>query len=318
MTAFAEYTGFSMNTEVTWKIYNGYTQNMEESTKAELARLENMLSRFVPDSEITQINQSAGKESVAISDETFEILSAAVRLSVLSQGAFDITIGPLIDLWDYKHATQPPEGTKIRQTLDLVNFRDLLLDEDKCTAKLRKAGQSIDLGGIGKGYASDRCLELFARGVIESAFVNIGGNVSVLGSKPDGTAWRVGIRHPRQNGNLIGAVEASGESVVTSGDYERFFIDLEGRCWHHILNPISGYPADSGLISATVIAADALMADALSTAIFIAGMERGLGLLHQFPQTEAVLIDQKQQVFITQGLKDRYQSADRILVSAIL
>ena len=271
-----------------------------------------MLSRFIPGSEISQINRTAGKDPAALSDETYAILSAAVRLSVLSHGAFDITVGPLIDLWDYKHATQPPEGTKIRQALDLINFRDLLLDEDKCTAKLRKAGQSIDLGGIGKGYTSDRCLEIFARAGVESAFVNIGGNVSVLGSKPDGSHWRVGIRHPRQSGKLIGAVEVNGESVVTSGDYERFFIDPEGRRWHHILNPISGYPAESGVISVTVIAADALTADALSTAIFVAGMERGLDLLNHFPQTEAVLIDDDQRVFITQGLRDRYQSADGI------
>jgi len=228
------------------------------------------------------------------------------------EGLFDITIGPLVDLWDYKHAFEAPEEARIQQVLPLVNYCDLVLDPEDRTAKLRKSGQTIDLGGIGKGFASDRFIEILKESGIASAFTNIGGNVSTLGNKPDGSPWCVGIRHPRQDGCLLGAVGVTGKAVVTSGDYERYFIDREGKRPHHILNPTTGYPTKSGLISVTIIGDSAMTADALSTIVFVAGMESGLELLAAFPGTEAVLVDHRQRVYITKGLKNCYQSIERI------
>lgn len=308
---------FCMNTIISFRIHGEKAEQAVKSVKAELCRLEKKLSRFVQDSEVSRINQFAGKASVAISSETCEILSNAIRVAEISHGLFDITISPLVDLWDYKNSFDVPEQVKIQSTLALVNFRDLLLNPMEKTAALRKEGQSIDLGGIGKGYASDHCIKVLKDNGISSAFINIGGNVSTLGYKPDGSPWSVGIRHPRQEYGLLGTVRVTGKAVVTSGDYERYFIDLGGNRWHHILNTVTGYPTDSGLISVSVIYDSAVIGDALSTAIFAGGIEKGLEYLAHFPGAEAILVDKLQHVYITQGIKESFQAVEGVEASVI-
>ncbi|AEY67887.1 FAD:protein FMN transferase [Clostridium sp. BNL1100] len=315
--AVTEASSVGMNTDITYRVFGQKAELAVADAKAELSRLENKLSRFIPDSEISKINMFAGKGRVKISYETYEVLSFALLLSEISQDLFDITLGPLIDLWDYKHSFHVPEEAKIQSALFKVNFRDLLLNSQDNTASLRKAGQSIDLGGIGKGYASDRFIEILQEHGVSSAFINIGGNVSTLGKKSDGSPWSVGIRHPRRDNCLLGAVKVISKAVVTSGDYERYFIDSTGTRRHHILNPVTGYPAESGLISVTVVNDNAMIADALSTAIFVAGIDKGIEYLEHFPGAEAVLVDNRQQVFITQGLKECYQTAEGIEVNII-
>lgn len=238
------------------------------------------------------------------------------RCSVVSGGLFDITVGPLADLWDYKHAHKPPPDDRIAAILPLVHYADLKLEPSSRTAGLKKSGQSLDLGGIGKGYASDRFMEVFRSCGVSSALSNVGGNVSTLGAKPDGSPWRVGIRHPRKDG-LLGAVDVSGSAVVTSGDYERFFLDDKGRRFHHILDPVTGYPATSGLVSVTIVADSAMTADALSTAVFVAGLERGVAILEKYPQAEAVMADDGLRVFVTQGLRGCFQASPDIYVKCL-
>ncbi len=303
---------FSLDTDISFRIHGENAEQAFSRVKAELFRLEKKLSRFIRDSEVSRINQFAGKASVAISSETCEVLSAAIRLSEISGGLFDITITPLLDLWDYKHSFHVPEDGEIQRTLAFVNFRDLLVNSNEKSATLRKEGQSIDLGGIGKGYASDRCIKILQDSGISSAFINIGGNVSTLGNKPEGSPWRVGIRHPRQENSLLGAVRVTGKAVVTSGDYERYFMDLDGNRRHHILNPFTGYPADSGLISVSVICDSAIVGDALSTAIFAGGIEKGMGYMAYFPGAEAILVDKLQQVYITKGIKESFQAVEGV------
>ena len=286
-----------------------YGQNAEGALQAlvgESLRLEKMLSRFVPESEISALNQAAGKSCRPVSAETFSILSEAKRLSVESAGAFDVTVGPLVDLWDFHHATSPPSPSRIRQTARLVNYRDLTLYPGTCEAMLRRHGQSLDLGGIGKGYASDAFMRLLQSMGITSAFSNLGGNVSTLGTRPDGSPWRVGIRHPRGEG-LIGVVEVVGKAVVTSGDYELFFMDRSGRRYHHILDPRTGCPAASGLISVTVIADSAMQADALSTAVLASGIEKGLEWLKRCGTAQAILIDKHLNLYCSAGLSGSLQ-----------
>ncbi|HRR45455.1 MAG TPA: FAD:protein FMN transferase [Mesotoga sp.] len=306
-----------MSTEITYKVFGENAASAVAEAEAALLRLENILSRFIPDSEVSMINQNAGKEYVDVSSETFEVLSCASRLSEISGGLFDITVGPLIDLWNYKHSFQVPEDEKIQHALSLVNYHDLMLNPDEQSAGLRRSEQSIDLGGIGKGYISDCLVKTLQKYGVVSAFVNIGGNVSTLGNKPDGSSWSVGIRHPRHDGCLIGAVKVTGQAVVTSGDYERYFIDDTGKRRHHIINPTTGYPVESGLISVTVVADSAMIADGLSTAIFASGMDKGLGYLTHFPGVDVVLVDNRQRVFITRGLKDIYQTVEGIDVIVI-
>lgn len=316
-TTVIESESFCMSTEITYKVFGENAASAVAEAEAALLRLENILSRFIPDSEVSMINQNAGKEYVDVSSETFEVLSCASRLSEISGGLFDITVGPLIDLWNYKHSFQVPEDEKIQHALSLVNYHDLMLNPDEQSAGLRRSEQSIDLGGIGKGYISDCLVKTLQKYGVVSAFVNIGGNVSTLGNKPDGSSWSVGIRHPRHDGCLIGAVKVTGQAVVTSGDYERYFIDDTGKRRHHIINPITGYPVESGLISVTVVADSAMIADGLSTAIFAAGMDKGLGYLTHFPGVDVVLVDNRQRIFITRGLKETYQTVEGIDVIVI-
>ncbi len=298
----------------TMMIHKAYGSNAKEAcnaVKAEAERLEATYSRFRQESIISRINRSAGIKNEVIHPEVSELISHALEVSALSQGSFDVTIGPLVDLWDYKNAEEPPEEDKIQAILPLINYRDLELDATNNIMGLKKPGQSIDLGGIAKGLSSDCFMKLFENYGVKSAFSNIGGNVSTLGSKPDGTDWKVGIRHPRQSG-LLGAVAVKGKAVVTSGDYERFFIGKDGRRYHHILNPKTGYPAEAGLISVTIVTERAMLADAFSTAIFTIGLEMGLDLLKAQPQLQAVIMDDKLTVYVTHGLKECFQAADEI------
>lgn len=310
-------TAFGMNTEISCKVYGNHARKVANSIIVKIKRLENKLSRYKANSEIGKLNKSAGKGAVKISTETYVVLSSAIQYSKITEGLFNIMVCPLVELWDYKHAMDIPEELRIRQVMSLVDYHDLELDMSNKTAKFRKPDQSIDLGAIGKGFASDCCIDLLKKKGIASAFINIGGNVSVLGNKPDGSPWRVGIRHPRNSGSLIGAIEVFDKAVVTSGDYERYFVDSMGKRRHHILNPINGYPADSGLISVTVVAKSAMEADALSTAIFVAGIEKGLIFLEQSLGAEAVLMDQYQQVYITQGLERCFLCTEDIMVNVI-
>lgn len=306
-----------MGTEM---IHSAFGKHAEKSLKEityETSRLEKLLSCFVPESDISRINNSAGIKCEKLSPDTYEVLSLAVRFSRLCNGLFDITIGPLVNLWDYKNSCVIPEETKIRQILTLVNYTDLMLEPGKKAAGLKKAGQSIDLGGIGKGYASDKFLEVFRNFGVKSAFTNIGGNVAVLGTKPDGSSWSIGIRHPREENRLIGAVLAKDQAVVTSGDYQRYFIDKTGKRRHHILDPATGYPSESGLISVTIVTDSGTTADALSTILFVTGLDKGLKILKSFPGTEAILIDNDLTVYVTYGLKDRFQPIQGIDVNII-
>ena len=308
---------FCMNTIISFLVYGKRADRAMKRMKNELYDLEKKLSRFIENSEVSRMNQSAGKAFVAISPETYEILSKAILMSEISEGRFDITVSPMIDLWDYQHFVNIPEERKIRSTLAMVDYRDIILKPKEKKAALRKEGQSIDLGGIGKGYASDQCVRTLQKNGISSAFINIGGNVSTLGNKPDSSPWNVGIRHPRKENSLLGVVKVTNKAVVTSGDYERYFIDAEGNRRHHILNPTTGYPVDAGLISVTVIYDNAIIGDALSTAIFASGAEKGMKYLAHFPGAEAILVDNLQQVYVTQGIQESFKATEGVEVSVI-
>lgn len=303
-----------MGTEIIHKAFGCHAIEALKTIQTESQRIESLISRFLPESAISRINDSSGKKQETISSEICMILSCAIENAAISEGMFDITIGPLVDLWNYKNAVEPPEENQIKLALSLINYKDLELNAVQKSVRLKREGQSIDLGGIGKGFASDRFMEIFKEYGISSAFSNIGGNVSTLGNKPDGSPWRVGIRHPRLN-RIIGAVDVSGKAVVTSGDYERYFLDRKGRRFHHILNPLTGYPAESGLLSVTIVAESAMLADALSTMVFIAGLEKGICLLKKYSKIDVVLVDENLKVYVSQGLKQHFQAMKETEIS---
>lgn len=299
----AYFTHRAMGTIMSHRFFGNHLVECQSAIQSEIEILEHLLSRFIPESDICRINQSSGIQAERIAPETVDILIQALNFSRLSAGCFDITIGPLVSLWRNCHSTlQPPAPQAISRILDLISHNDLVVDSSAGSATLIRHGQSIDLGGIGKGYAADRMMEIYREFGIISAFSNLGGNVIALGTKPDGSPWRIGIQHPRNANRLIGSVRVKDRAVVTSGDYQRFFTDNKGNRYHHILDPRTGYPVESGLTSVTVISSSALSADALSTILFVTGMDKGQEYLRNFPGTDAIFVDEESNIVITPGL----------------
>lgn len=295
---------FCMGTNITQKVYGDNCYSIVAQVENEMRIIEASMSFFLQDSEISKINLLAGREYSVVNKDVFEVIKKAKYLSEVTNGCFDITSAPLIKLWGIftKNAKVPLES-EIRTALELVNYKDILLDEEKHTVMLLKRGQKIDLGAIAKGFAADRAIEIYQKNGIESAMVNLGGNVKVLGCKPDGNAWVVGIQNPeKKRGDLIGGVEVTNKTVVTSGDYVRCF-ENDNQKYHHIFDLQTGYPSDSNLSSFTIIMDKSMDADALSTSIFVMGIDKGMELLRTIKGADGIFITKDKQVITTDGIR---------------
>jgi len=291
-----------MDTLFTWNMCGTGLPHTDSEVGETLGRLESVLSRYKADSDVARINRSAGIADVEVSDETMDVVEAAIACSEATDGYFDVTVGPLVDLWDIRHAQQPPDARSIGNLLPLVDYRKIRMDQGRNRIGLEDRGASIDLGGIGKGYAANMVRKIWETHGATSAFLDLGGNVSTLGNRPDGSKWKVGIRHPRNRGSLIALLNITDRSVVTSGDYERCFVDGEGRRWHHILDPTTGYPASSDLVSATVVHTDAMLADALATTIMVMGLKSVTGILEDHTDAQICLVDKELRLWVSEGL----------------
>ncbi|EJT6665689.1 FAD:protein FMN transferase [Clostridium perfringens] len=235
---------------------------------------EEKLSFFKENSEVSLINKNAGVRFVKVSKETFEIIKKAKYYSKITNGLFDITIAPLMELWKISSKSPMiPREKEIKDFLKLVNYCDIKIDEENESVMLLNKNQKIDLGGIAKGYIADKIIEFYERNNVKSAIINIGGNVKVLGKKEDENLWKVGIVEPLKHSvENICAIDVSNKSVVTSGDYERGFI-CKDKYYHHILNPQNGNPSNSDLKSITLVTDESIDADALATPLFIMGKD---------------------------------------------
>ena len=260
---------------------------------------------------MNRLNSMAGKDYIKISPETFFVLETARKYSELSKGKFDITIGPLVKAWAIgTDNARIPEQKEVDSLLPLVSYNDIVLNKSTLKAGLARKNQIADLGGIAKGYAGDEAVKILKKNGISSAFINIGGNVVTFGKKPDGSLWKIAIQNPRSgDGNFIGILNVASKAIVTSGDYERYFIK-NGVRYHHILDPSTGYPAESDLIAVTVVYDKSVDADALSTSLFILGMKRGYELIKTINGAEAVFITQKHEIYITKALKNIFTFKD--------
>ena len=252
--------------------------------------IEGKMSVFKASSEISIIAANAGRRPVAVSDEVFKLLERALQISQASNGAFDITVRPLTKLWNFGHSKNSiPNASALESANSLVGYNSLVLDPKNQTAFLKKSGAKLDLGGIAKGYAADEAKRLLTENGISRALINLGGNVLALGNSFENVPWKIGIQNPLSvRGESVLTIELSDKSVVTSAVNERFFMK-DGRRYHHILNPLTGYPASSGLLSASVIADSSMLADALSTAAFVLGAKEGIKLIRFFG-AEAIFI----------------------------
>lgn len=296
-----------MGTNIIQRVYGEKRVEAIELVFDELKRLENILSFYRDSSEISLINQRAGYEYVHLSKEALYIIKKAKEYSEISGGVFDITAAPLIELWGiFTEKQRVPLSEEINKAKALIDYRNISINDISSTVKLLKKSHKIDLGGIAKGFAADKAVEIYRDNGIKSAFINIGGNVLVLGNKPDGSSWNIGIQNPLEpRGECIGAVAVTDKTVVTSGNYVRYFIKNNIR-YHHILDPRTGYPAESGIMSVTIIAESSIDADALSTAAFILGLEEGMKFIEGIKAVDAIFITKDKKVYATEGIRSDF------------
>lgn len=266
----------------------------------ELVRLENLFSRHIEDSDIHKVNAAAGRRAVQVSPEVMEVMTAALVYYRKTGGLFDPTIAPLVDLWGIgtEHPSIPTESD-ISSISPLIGCEFVKVDSEAGTLYLPQSGMELDLGGIAKGYVTEYLAGFLTDRGVTSAIINLGGNVRVIGSKPDGSFYRIAIQDPLgPKGRSIGSVTIKDGSVVTSGVYERFF-ERDGVRYHHILDPKTGQPSETGLLSVTILTKSGLHADALSTAVFLMGPEKGMTLIKSIPETECLIITREGELLAT-------------------
>ena len=257
----------------------------------EVGRIERLMSEWRADSEVSAINAMAGIKPQVVSQETFAILKKAQDVSRVSSGAFDITWAAMRGLWRFS-GPQPsvPSEQKINQRLALVGFKNLVLDDENKTAFLKIKGMSIGLGAIAKGYAIDRAAQILRQHGFKRFIMDGGGDLYLSGRKRSSKKWSIGIRHPRIESKILVEMPVENAAIVTSGDYERYF-ERGGKRFHHIIDLKTGQPAQ-GCVSVTVMAADATLADAYATAIFVLGPQAGIRLAQNHPNLEAAVLPQ--------------------------
>lgn len=259
-----------------------------EGAFAEIRRLDELLSTYKPESELSRVNREAGRTWVPVSPETAGLLRRALGYSRESGGAFDPTVGALVRLWGFKHLDyRKPADLEIEAVKEKVGYRHVRVD-DRLGVRFGRPGLEIDLGAIAKGYAVDRAITHLKRSGAAAARVDAGGNQGVYGESPAGKAWLFGVKHPREDGEVLGVVPLATGAVSTSGDAERGFWE-GGVRYGHILDPQSGRPAQ-GMLSVTVVAPTAEQADALSTALYVLGSERGRVLLSRYRGCDALFV----------------------------
>lgn len=295
-------TGFYFDTVVTMTIYWKDDAPLK-AAQEKCAYYENLLSKTVEGSDVWRLNHTEG-ERIQVDDETRAIIEKSLEYGALSQGGFDITIAPCVDLWDFtgENAGKLPDPDALAAAAELVDYTQVDVNDDG--VKLGP-GQSIDLGAIAKGYIAGRISDLLKEKGVESGLLNFGGNVQTIGNKPDGTPWNVGVQDPRSaTGESIAVMPVTDGAVVTSGIYERGF-DLDGVRYHHLLDPATGMPIQNDLAGVTIFVDDSFDGDALSTTLFALGEEKGLALAEELDGVEAMFVTREDRVSYTSGLEGK-------------
>jgi FAD:protein FMN transferase len=301
---------FVLGTVCSVRVVGGGSEALLDSVFARLKAIEDELSVNKPGSEIDAVNDSAGAAPARVGEDALTIISRDLIYSAASDGAFDPSVGPLVKLWGIgtDHA-RVPSRTEIDAARALIGWKDIVLDEAAKTVFLRRKGMALDLGSTTKGYAADAAAAIIRAAGVGKAIIDLGGNVLVVGSRPDGKPWRVGLQDPyKERGSLLGVASLIDETMVTSGVYERV-LEEGGKRYHHILDTKTGYPVDNGLQSVTVIAPRSFDADGLTTTIFALGRERGMALAEK-RGVGAIIVDSARKVYITPGLSKEFEITD--------
>lgn len=302
-------TEFKMGTYVSLRVYDEGKEAVLDDAFALVDDLAAKITTNASGSELDAVNKASGDQPVQVSPEIYPLLEAAYDYSTLPQSGFDMTIGPITDLWRIGFDdARVPDPEEIEAVLPLVDAEQVELNEETNEVYLTEEGMKLDLGAIAKGFIADEIKALFQEQGVTTAIIDLGGNVLIMGDSPkrEGEGFVVGVQDPiHERGDFIGTITLKDQSIVTSGVYERY-LERDGQVYHHLMNPETGYPFDNELLSVTVITPRSLDADALSTVGFGLGLEEGLAFFNDRSDTEAVFITEDLDVYTTDGLKDQF------------
>ena len=297
---------FAMDTYMTLTAYGENAEKGLDKAIDEINKIEQLVSTGIDSSEISQINKN-GKGSV--SKTTGYLIKRSKKIYDSTNGVFDITIYPIMQAWGF-----PTEKYRVPGKEELKKLRGLMgadyisYDEEKQEVTLDKVGMQIDLGGIAKGYTSSKVIDIFRKNGISSAVISLGGNVQTLNGKPDGSSWRVAVENPADTGSYIGVLSVKNKAVITSGGYERYF-EQDGKTYHHIIDPSTGYPANNGLTSVTIVSDDGTLADGLSTSLFIMGPEKAQEYWKKYSnEFDMILVKDDGSIVVSEGIADSFTS----------
>ena len=299
-------TEILMGTAITISIYDTKDEKILDKAFDRIREIEKLTSINIENTEIDKINKNAGKK-VKVSDDTYKIIKSGHEYSKLSQGSYDISIGPLVDIWNIgDENAKVPSEEEINKALSYINYKDIELNYETKEVMLKNENMKIDLGSIAKGYAADEVVKLLKSEKIERAIIDLGGNVYALGEKEENQKWTIGIQDPfKERGNVVGSLDISNQAVVTSGIYERF-LEVDGQKYHHILNPKTGYPYETDIEGVSIIADNAIDADAISTLVFTKGLKQGMEFIEGKDGVEAIFIGTDKKVYISSGIKGNF------------
>jgi len=269
----------------------------------EIHRLEELLSTWIPTSELSQVNTEAGRRPVRVSPDTLFLLKRSLEITKLTDGGFNIAIGPAVQAWNVTETSRVPDQSELDKLRPTVDWTRVQLDEEASTVFLTEPNMRVDVGGIGKGFAADRAVLAMQAAGATDGVVALSGDIKAFGRLPDVGPFRVGIQHPRKENALLATIELDNEAISTAGDYERFFL-RDGVRYHHILDPRTLQPA-RGCQSVTVIAKEGWLADGLDTGIFVMGPDRGMELIERLPDVEGIIVDSAGNLRVSSGLKNR-------------
>ncbi len=342
---------FLLGTLVDLTVYEGENGTVFRKAFNLISEYENMLSRNIETSEISLINKNAGKFPASVSEDTLYAIKKGLEYSVLTEGLFDISIGPLVTLWGIgTESARLPTDPEIKKAVELTDYKKIFITADKIKSPgfqadsqsaevkttegglddsrtnnaitagdavpagesvfLGKEGMAIDLGAVAKGFIADKVLELFEANGVKSAIINLGGNVLLFGSKPGGIPFKIGIQNPFDvRGSYLGIIKASDISIVTSGIYERYF-EADGKKYHHILNPKTGYPVENDIMGISVITGKSIDGDCLSTSLFMLGSVKAIDLVENLENTEAVIITKEKKIILSSGAEKMFSLID--------
>ena len=308
----AEIQMFAMDTFIDLKAQGENGEKALLEAEKEINRLEKLFSPTIEQSEIFVINQYAAKQTVTVSKDTFDLIEKAKEYCNITEGAFDITIAPVVKAWGFtEEVKRVPSDEEIQQKLQLVDNNKLHIDKQNSTVYLENENMSIDLGGIAKGYASNKVNEILKKNGVSSAVISLGGNVSVTGKRPDGTKWRIAVQDPMNSEGYVGILNVEDTSVITSGVYQRFF-EQNGKKYHHIIDTKTGKPTQNGLLSVTIVCDNGAMADALSTSVMVAGLQKGSELWRKLDNFGMIVITDSNEMYISEDIEDIFEVSDDV------